>query len=557
MLNGPQGFFKRKSDPDVRSCAAAALGRIGTVAAKKTLDRCRDEKDPLVRRAVMRALGEINSHDDAVASVARDVVAATFRSRREPRRTFARSAARSCSRFAAPCGTCACIRRTIRSSSARSRTSPRSAPSCSTTTASSKCASPVSSCSSIRRACASTSTITRRSIILIAQFRASGTGLLRTNTMPTPADWTVLVTCINSPKGDDPVTRHHHLHHRLAAAGVNMFELEPPVTRGDGRQCERGAATSDPAKGAYAKSVAAASDVMRAVAIGQSPNLKVVKRTVQLIVDRILSDEASMLGLTTIRDYEDQTFTHAVNVCIFSVALGRRLGLSRVQLYDLGLAALFHDCGKSRMPDGILDKTGPLTDEDWKAITAHPWTGVLTLFHLREHNEYPYRAMMVSYEHHLKRDDSGYPKRLRPRPVGFYSKIVAVIEAFDAATTRLGHNDSPTTPAGVVTMMRENAHKHLDPVVVLTFTDMLGIYPVGTVFMLDTFELAVSHSVNPNPDFAKRPMALVISDDEGNLHHPGVLVDLGETDEEGRFRRSILEIVDPAPYGIRVGDYFL
>ena len=189
---------------------------------------------------------------------------------------------------------------------------------------------------------------------------------------------------------------------------------------------------------------------MRAVAIGQSPNLKVVKRTVQLIVDRILSDEASMLGLTTIRDYEDQTFTHAVNVCIFSVALGRRLGLSRVQLYDLGLAALFHDCGKSRMPEGILDKTGPLTDEDWKAITAHPWTGVLTLFHLREHNEYPYRAMMVSYEHHLKRDDSGYPKRLRPRPVGFYSKIVAVIEAFDAATTRLGHNDSPTTPAGVV-----------------------------------------------------------------------------------------------------------
>jgi HD-GYP domain-containing protein (c-di-GMP phosphodiesterase class II) len=392
---------------------------------------------------------------------------------------------------------------------------------------------------------------------LIAQFRASGTGLLRTSTVPTPADWTVLVTCINSPKGDDPVTRHHHLHHRLAAAGVNMFELEPPVRAEMGGSSERGAATSDPAKGAYAKSVAAASDVMHAVAIGQSPNLKVVKRTVQLIVDRILSDEASMLGLTTIRDYQDQTFTHAVNVCIFSVALGRRLGLSRVQLYDLGLAALFHDCGKSRMPEGILDKTGPLTDDDWKAITAHPWTGVLTLFHLREHNEYPYRAMMVSYEHHLKRDATGYPKRLRPRPVGFYSKIVAVIEAFDAATTRLGHNDSPTTPAGVVTMMRENAHKHLDPVVVLTFTDMLGVYPVGTVFMLDTFEMAISYSVNPNPDFGKRPLALVISDDEGNLHHPGVLVDLGETDEDGKFKRSILEIVDPVPYGIRVGDYFL
>jgi HEAT repeat protein len=57
MLNGPHGFFKRKSDPDVRSCAAAALGRIGTAEARKTLERCHDEKDPLVRRAVMRALG--------------------------------------------------------------------------------------------------------------------------------------------------------------------------------------------------------------------------------------------------------------------------------------------------------------------------------------------------------------------------------------------------------------------------------------------------------------------------------------------------------------------
>jgi hypothetical protein len=61
MLNGPQGFFKRKSDPEVRSCAAAALGRIGSEAAKKTLERCQDEKDQIVRRAVMRALGEIHS----------------------------------------------------------------------------------------------------------------------------------------------------------------------------------------------------------------------------------------------------------------------------------------------------------------------------------------------------------------------------------------------------------------------------------------------------------------------------------------------------------------
>jgi hypothetical protein len=97
----------------------------------------------------------------------------------------------------------------------------------------------------------------------------------------------------------------------------------------------------------------------------------------------------------------------------------------------------------------------------------------------------------------------------------------------------------------------------LDPVVVLTFTEMLGSYPVGTVLMLDTWELAISHSMNPNPDLGERPMVLLISDNAGNLQHPGELVDLGETDAAGAYKRSILEMVDPEPYGIRVGDYFL
>jgi len=70
----------------------------------------------------------------------------------------------------------------------------------------------------------------------------------------------------------------------------------------------------------------------------------------------VLNNESSLLGLTTLRDYDEYTFVHSVNVCIFAVALSRRLGLSRLQLYDIGFAALFHDIGKSRVPVGILNK---------------------------------------------------------------------------------------------------------------------------------------------------------------------------------------------------------
>ena len=123
--------------------------------------------------------------------------------------------------------------------------------------------------------------------------------------------------------------------------------------------------------------MSATRDLIESIRMGGSPNIKKIKRVVQGIVDQILNEETSLVGLTTIRDYDEYTFTHSVNVCIFSVALGKRLGLSKLQLYDLGMAALFHDIGKSRVPQSILTKTTGLTNDEWPLIAAHPWLGVL------------------------------------------------------------------------------------------------------------------------------------------------------------------------------------
>ena len=120
------------------------------------------------------------------------------------------------------------------------------------------------------------------------------------------------------------------------------------------------------AKRTYSQSVAVTTELVHSVRVGRSPNIKKIKRVVQTIVDQILNEETSLMGLTTIRDYDEYTFTHSVNVCIFSVALGRRLGLSKIQLYDLGLAALFHDIGKSRVAIDVLNKSTGLTDDEWR-----------------------------------------------------------------------------------------------------------------------------------------------------------------------------------------------
>ncbi|HEU4566360.1 MAG TPA: HD domain-containing phosphohydrolase, partial [Gemmatimonadaceae bacterium] len=286
--------------------------------------------------------------------------------------------------------------------------------------------------------------------------------------------------------------------------------------------------------------------------------LKKIKRVVQGIVDQILNEETSLLGLTTLREYDEYTFVHSVNVCIFSVALGRKIGLGRRQLYELGVAALLHDVGKARVPVEIIQKPGGLDDSEWHYVRAHPWLGALTLFGVRGTSDLPYRAIVVAHEHHMKTDLTGYPRVLRPREPSIDSKIVAVADGFDAATTRRTYQSQPFSPADVLHEMRTNPRRGMDPVIVKAFVSMVGHYPVGTLVILDTFELALVHAASPLPEAISRPTVRIISDATGNLLYPGTLVDLAAKDPAtGQFARTIIKIADPERYGIRVADYFV
>ena len=390
---------------------------------------------------------------------------------------------------------------------------------------------------------------------ILGRCRESGVGIIRFHERPALRDWTILLSFLSSPQGRTPAERFELLGKRLAETNVLMFDIAPPVESAD-EPADAGEA-KERAKRTYQQSVSTTKEVINSVRMGQSPNIKKIKRVVQGIVDQILSEETSLMGLTTIRDYDDYTFTHCVNVCIFAVELGRRLGLTRLQLYDLGFAGLFHDIGKSRVPIDIIQKPEMLTDDEWRLVAAHPWLGVLALFQLREQSEFPYRSMLVAYQHHMKRDLTGYPRSLRMAEMTFYSKIVAVADGFDAATTRRVYMSEALDPSEVMREMRDNPRRGMDPVIVKAFVALLGIYPVGTFVVLDTFELAIVHGANPLPDMVSRPLVRIVSDALGNVEHPGRIVDLAERDAAGTFARTIIKTGDPEKYGIRVGDYFL
>ena len=388
---------------------------------------------------------------------------------------------------------------------------------------------------------------------VLSVFRVSGIGTLHVDEHVGPRDWQVFLSIVQGTSETAPEDRYHDVYEKLRAANVTTLTLEEPVKEtGEDR-----IRSKERAKKTYAQGVAATKDLMTSVRMGRSPNIKRIKRVVQGIIDQILNEEASLIGLTTIRDYDEYTFTHSLNVCIFSVALGKRLGLSKLQLYDLGLAALFHDIGKSRVPVEVLNKTGALTDEDWRAIASHPWLGVLALFQMRGSQEYPYRSMVVAIEHHMKVDLTGYPRPIRARTMSIFSKIVSAADCFDAATSRRAYRTTPMNPAEVMKELRDNPRRGMDPVVIKAFINVTGIYPTGTLVVLDTFELGIVHAMNPLPEMLARPIVKIISDDMGNLISPGTLVDLADRTPDGMFMRTIIKTENPDRYGIRVSDFFV
>ena len=126
------------------------------------------------------------------------------------------------------------------------------------------------------------------------------------------------------------------------------------------------------------------------------------------------------------------------------------------------MTALLHDVGKARVPVEILNKTTGLDEQEWRVMQAHPWLGALTLFGCARYDEMPYRAILVAHEHHMKTDLTGYPRTVRPRALGIFSRIVAVADGFDAATTRRSYQTVPIEPDQVLREMWQNPKRGYD-----------------------------------------------------------------------------------------------
>jgi HD-GYP domain-containing protein (c-di-GMP phosphodiesterase class II) len=281
------------------------------------------------------------------------------------------------------------------------------------------------------------------------------------------------------------------------------------------------------------------------------------RRLMQSIYNHIVDNESFVFGMTNLKNYDEYTLNHSVNVCLLATALGRRLGLNRGEIVDLGIAAFFHDLGKLETPLTILNKPAKLDDGEREIMEQHPFKGAEKLVLLQESKRLPLRAIHVAMEHHIKEDLSGYPRYFHKDDVNLFSKIVKVVDFFDAVTTKRVYRTNVFTRAEALSLMLEQSGTEFNPVILKAFVNLMGAFPIGSLVALNSGEIGIVFDLNADPKFQLRPTVKLVTDKAGNKID-GDLVDLTERDADGgRFVRTIVSPLNPHDYGIEIADYFL
>jgi HD-GYP domain-containing protein (c-di-GMP phosphodiesterase class II) len=291
--------------------------------------------------------------------------------------------------------------------------------------------------------------------------------------------------------------------------------------------------------GAYFKSIEALTESTRESKAGKHANLRTLKRAIHAIVDLALSEEHTLLSLVNVKGHRNEGSNHAVNVAVLSTALGAKLGMPRKFLGELGLAALLHDMGKIDLPEGLRSTCrNQLSPEDITTYHTHVFSGAERLLKERMVDSVV-KTINVVFLHHYRHDGTGYPKLMIPKQQNVFTRIVAVADFYDNATTPGRLEENAQTPEAVLRLLMARSGTEFDPLVVKAFVNLMGLYPLGCMVRLDTGEVGTVIAPASDSKFLDRPTVRIVA---GTADGQDRIVNLLDRNEHGRFSRSILKL---------------
>jgi HD-GYP domain-containing protein (c-di-GMP phosphodiesterase class II) len=294
-----------------------------------------------------------------------------------------------------------------------------------------------------------------------------------------------------------------------------------------------------PAIQAYAKSAASVGELLQPLSRpGGVLEAKTVKESVTRLADSVVRNPDALLLVSKLREKSAAAHARALQVSIYMLVFARYLELAREDLELLGLLGLLQDVGKTRLPAAVMEKQGPLTEEETLVARQHVEHSVDIL---KATPGLPERLPALAMLHHERQDGSGYPRGLKGGEIGLFGSIAAIADTFDALTAPRPYAEALSPSSALSYLYRERGlGYHGD--LVEQFIQCVGAFPVGAVVELNSGEVGIV--ITQNLVRRLKPRVMVVLDPQGNPVRPHKILDLEKDpkagpDEPYRIRRSM------------------
>ena len=242
----------------------------------------------------------------------------------------------------------------------------------------------------------------------------------------------------------------------------------------------------------FKKTVSTVKNVMNTLRSRPIEAITEASEMIDETVASLLSEADVIVNVMNEKSLDENAYFHSMNVSILSLLLGKIYGLGKEEMKNLGIGALFHDMGKARVADSILNKQTPLTKVEFKALSLHPFYGAELA---KKIAGFPDEAIEIVEQHHEKLNGKGYPKQLKADEISLLSRIAIIANTYD---NHCNHGDvkRDLTPHEALSFMYVHQKEEIDQKLLKMFVHRLGIYPPGSIVQLSNDNYALVISVN-------------------------------------------------------------
>jgi len=228
------------------------------------------------------------------------------------------------------------------------------------------------------------------------------------------------------------------------------------------------------------------------VAGGDALSATAVMATVKGCLESVMRNPSALMWLTRIKHVDQYTAEHCLNVGIQAMVFARFLGLPVDQIELLGVCGMLHDVGKMSVDQTVLNKPGQLTFDEFEHIKLHSVFGRDALL---QDPHLPKQVVTVAYSHHERIDGQGYPLGLPAQEIDQLTRLITVVDAYDAITSRRCYSDSNSSETALK-ILYQHRNTQFDEALVLRFIECIGVYPPGTLVEMNSGEVGIVLSVD-------------------------------------------------------------